>query len=250
MVDYCCFMDIKSELNTFSESYSLVGKIEMGVVLLDEGVSKDESVSELRGELKAHDSKSALSLSEGGNLEDVLSGAQDIVSSSNDEGEIGVWVKSGAIDDLGEFGDDGVNNGLGTNDDWGTSVNLTMYLFIYDSLEVWDSEALSSELDVVHIDEPIGGVWEGVVGEFFLGEAFIDSSEDEGWSFLSGFSGQIEGEGVVLDLTLLDEEIKNGGLTSDWDGAEGHTQDSVHLGSGEADSLQGFDETEVNLFSD
>lgn len=216
-------MDIKSELNTFSESYSLVGKIEVGVVLLDEGVSKDESVSELRGELKTHDSKSALSLSEGGNLKDVLSGAQDVVSSSNDEGEIWVWVKSGAVDDLGEFGDDGVNNGLGTNDDWGTSVNLNIYLLIYDSLEVWDSEALSSELDVVHIDEPIGGVWEGVVGEFFLGEALIDSSEDEGWSFLSGVSGQIEGEGVVLDLTLLDKEIENGGLTSDWDGAEGHT---------------------------
>ena len=81
---------IKSEFNSFSESYSLVGKIEMGVILLDERISKDEGVSELRGELKTHDSESALSLSESGDLEDIFLGAQNVALSSNDEGEVRV----------------------------------------------------------------------------------------------------------------------------------------------------------------
>jgi hypothetical protein len=106
----------------------------VGVVLLDEGIAENEGVAELRRQVQGHHAEGALGLSESGDLrlqnraylEDVLARSQDIVLSSDDEGEIGVRVEGITVDDLGvgPVGEDLIDDGLGTNDDGGTSVNL------------------------------------------------------------------------------------------------------------------------------
>jgi hypothetical protein len=50
-------------------------------------------------------------------------------------------------------------------------------------------------------------------------------------------------------LLLLEEKVENGLLTTEGDGAESHTEDTVHLGSSETDSLEFLDKAEVDSLS-
>lgn len=104
-----------------------VGHIEMSVVLVDEGVTENEGFLKRRGEGHTLDSENALSLTLGGNLEDVVSGVESVGISGDDEGESGVSAELRAVDVLGTFVGEGLehfgNGCFGSNEDGSTSVN-------------------------------------------------------------------------------------------------------------------------------
>jgi len=121
--------------------------------------------------------------------------------------------------------------------------------FDYDSLEVRDTLTLSTELKVVHIDQPVSSVWEGNIGEGCFGKTCVNSTKNKKTAFLTSSAGKVESEALILNLTLIVEYIEDGFLITNGDGLESHTQDTVHLCSGETDSLEGLNESQVDALS-
>lgn len=99
----------------------------MSVVLVDEGVTKNEGILKRRGEGHTLDSEDTLSFTLGFNLEDVVSGVKRVGISRNDEGESGVSADLRAVNVLGTFVGEGLehfsNSCLRSNEDGSTSVN-------------------------------------------------------------------------------------------------------------------------------
>ena len=126
------------------ETNLFVGDIEVSVVLLDEGITKDDGVSETGGELDALDTEDALALSLNSLLDDVELGLKGEVFSSDDDVDGGEAGDGVAVNDLL-----GVSGGLGDNLDDGGGSNNQRSSGIDDTSQVGDVNALSGDLDVV-----------------------------------------------------------------------------------------------------
>jgi len=156
------------------ETDSSVGHIEMSVVLVDEGVTKNEGFLKRGGEGHTLDSENALSLTLGGNLEDVVSGVESVGISGNDEGESGESVDLSAVDALGTFVGEGLehssNGCLGSNEDGSTSVNNGVLNIV----------GLVSEDNSADFNNPPGFENNGVVFEGSSSKLRVNTTKNEG----------------------------------------------------------------------
>ena len=88
----------------------------MGVIGLDETVSKDDAASQMWREVHSFDSQSTLRLSQNGDFQNVEFRGQSILISSDGESQIWILVQVVAIDGRWEFGSDWCDEFSGSND--------------------------------------------------------------------------------------------------------------------------------------
>lgn len=158
----------------------------MGVEGLEEAVSDNEGLSELRGEVESYNTNNAGRFSSLINLKNVILSSKSILISSDNE------VKSWEVGDLSainlflfssseSFGHIFDNLG-GSNNEWCSSVD--------DTDEVgWNFIAGSVENDVVEGDGPVVLHFKRVVFEWASVIFIVDASEDEGWTGFTGLLG-------------------------------------------------------------
>lgn len=198
---------------------------------MDKEVAEDDRVLELRRNLHSHEAVQALSLSEGGDLENVLLGSQGVVLAVNSHSDCGEGVTVGAVlVDGTNLGVDLVDQVLVTYKEGGSAVN--------DSFAAADSESGTVDLDIIEADFPVSFADELVVSEVRLGEGGVNSAEDQ-LAAGSAVLGEVEGEAVVVNETLLIHLLEDGGYTISSDAGEGESQDSVELGSDEGGTAEG-----------
>ena len=213
----------------------------MSVVVLDERVTQNQSLSETGWELQTHDTDEALSLAEHGHFQNVHVWRQRIVLSVDHNVEGWQSWDLGAVDLLNSS--DGSqnwgNDSLGTDDGGGASVNDTVGLAVH--LKV-------SDLDFVKLDQPVGFLLQVVVGEVAGEVVRVDAAEDESRAVLLGtFLSQVEGEGLVGDEALADHLVEDSWDVVHGDGAPGHTQDTVEVSDTEVEGqVSHFAEDEVS----
>ena len=135
------------DLLGLGETDSVVSEVEMSVVHLNESVSQNEGVGQLRRELHSDNSELADGLSKGGDLENVIVRSDGVDVSTNVELKVGVGGDLAAVDGAGELGGDLVDELGGSDDDWRAGVD--------DGAHGGNSERGVSELDVVEGDSPI-----------------------------------------------------------------------------------------------
>lgn len=106
-------------MDSSGKTKTLVAEIEHSVVGADEDVSQNPQGAWGRGDVDSHESRQALSLSEGGNLEDVLLGGEGVGDAVDDDLNVGQGADDVARGedtlsvqgDSTEFGVEGVDLG-------------------------------------------------------------------------------------------------------------------------------------------
>jgi hypothetical protein len=223
-----------------SKTDSAHTNVEVGVVVLDEDVSNNQSWTERWWELGCLESDNALGLSHIGELEDVLGVWKSIRDSSNGEGVVWELRSDSAIDLLGssDLGEDWGDNRSGTDEERCTSID--------DTVESGRSDDVSVVLLVVDGDEPVvlGLEWNVVEASSVV--SWVGSSEDKLGSTRVWLVGQEEGERVLLNLGLFVGEVEDGWEVVFGDSLPGHTEDAIESGGGEVEGKVGhFSESDL-----
>lgn len=179
---------IYSNRNCLCKSNSFVALVEVGIVFLDERVTKDERVGQLRRQVHGHESDGALSLAKGGDLEDVVFTLQDIAISTNDELEGWGGGNLIAVDRFRvvPVSQDLVNMLFWSNNDGSACVN--------NSFKSLNSNRLAADLQIVNADEPVRGVKQWIVFKGRGSVSRINSSQNQLRSLLSGLARKEERE--------------------------------------------------------
>ena len=158
------------------ESNSLLSNIEVGVEGFDEGVSDDEGLSELRGEVKAQNTNNADIFSTLVHLQDPIFCLKTVLISTDDEIKRRKGGQFRAVDlflvaaseSFGHI----FNNLFGSNDNGCSGIDNTQKFSSF--------VAGSIEDDVVHVDSPVSLHRQIVVFEISGVVFAVDSSKDEG----------------------------------------------------------------------
>lgn len=166
---------ILSSSNGSGESDTASGVVEMGVEGLEEAVSDNEGLSELRGKVESYNTNNAGWFSSLINFKNVVLSSKSILITSDDE------IKSGEIGDLSAInlflfssskGFSHILNDLsGSNNQWCSSINNTNKIR-------WNFIAGSVEDDIIKGDSPVVLHFKGIVFEWASVIFVIDASED------------------------------------------------------------------------
>lgn len=160
-------------------------------------------------------------------MEDVVGRFQNVVITTNSEGQVGELADGSTVDGLSTLVGEGLNHLsdelLGTNQDGGTSID--------DGVGKLVSGVTQGDLR--NVDNPPGFNGDGVVLEVRGSELGINTTQNQSGTFLTSLVGQEEREGAVGNLTFTHEDLEDGGNVINRDGGEGHTQNTVELGSEE-----------------
>lgn len=226
-----------------SETDSVVGNIEVSVELVDEGVTKDESILEGWREIHSLNSEHTLSLILNGNLEDVVDGSKSVLVAWENEGEVGIFIK--IITDnvlraeVRESQEHSLNNLLGSNEYGSTSVDDSISnLVSFTAKDNW-----------VDVDDPPSLKDNRVVLERGSSELRINTTENERRTLLTSLIGKEESEWTILDWTLVHEHLEDRGNSIDRDSSESHAEDTIELRSQEGNTLESSSLTESNALS-
>lgn len=136
-------------------------------------------------------------------------------------------------DILGDFN----NVGDGSNQNGSTSINDVVISVVVRSVVAYGFS----------LQSPVVFSGKIVVGEVSSGILWVNTSQNEGRSFLSSISGQEEGEGVILNSLSVPERDKDGINFINRDSWPGHTQNSVEFRNHEGKTFQfsGFSDIAV-----
>lgn len=177
-----------------------------------------------------------------GNLQDVVGGFQNVVITTNSEGQVRIFADGSTVNGLSTLVGEGLNHFsdelLGTNQDGGTSVDDGVLELI----------GLVTQGDLRNIDNPPGFKGDGVILEGGRGELGINTTQNQSGTFFTSLISQEESERTIANLTFLHEDLENGGNVVNRDGREGHTQNTVELGGEERDTrhLGSFTESDTS----
>jgi len=146
----------------------------MSVESLDEGITDDESFTELSGQVKTHDSDNTYIFAKFGYFQDVIFTLKAVLVTSNDEVKSGELGKGAAVDLFLFSGSESFchvfDDFSGTNDDRCSSVDYTQ--------KIANFVAGSVEDDIVHSDTPVSSHAERVVFEVTSVVFAVDTSQN------------------------------------------------------------------------
>lgn len=209
-----------------SETDLLASKIEMSVISSDEDVTENDGVSEIAGEIHTSDTEQARVTV----LDDIVAGRDFVVISAQSDLECGVLFSVGAVQLGREASGDFVEPFLGADDKGSSGVD--------DGHHVVLVEGLAAHFNSVHIDDPVGVVNQRNVGEGGGVEGRVNTAQNEGGAVGASSGAQEEGEGRILDESLLDHVLEGSGGEIGGDVLESHTEDTVELSSDEGKTVE------------
>ena len=197
-------MDTGSDGSREADSVSSV--VEMGVEGLDEAVAQNEGFSQLGRKVQTDQADNAGGFSSLVDFEDVVLAGEGVLVASDDEVESGQVGHLCAVDLFFPAAAEGfghVVDDFGGSDEDGCSG-------VDDAEQVGANFVAGAvEDDVVHGDGPVIIKLKGVVLERSSVVLGVHSAEDQGRAVLASHSGQVEGEGVGFQFSLLVEEVED-----------------------------------------